>query len=86
MTDQSVNAWADWALCAKPEHAERNFGSKSPGEISRCLQVCAGCSVREPCRAFADRMEDTTSVMGGEDPAARRARWRVRGRQTGDDS
>lgn len=79
LLDRMRPAWMADASCK--EHPGLNFHSRSAAEISKCLQVCARCLVREECRAFADETGDMFGVMGGEDPAARRARWRVRGRQ-----
>ena len=80
--ERAGTSWMVDALCQEPTYSTLNFTSKSPNEISKCIAVCGRCLVREECRRFADETEDVASVLGGEDPAARKARWRVRGRMT----
>lgn len=69
-------AWTDRAAC---RGTSVDFTSPAPTAIAQAIQVCGRCEVREACRDWADEIGDTAAVLGGEDPSARRARWRLRG-------
>lgn len=69
-------AWTDDAAC---RGSDLDFTSPAITIVSACLQVCGRCSQRERCRDWADEIGDAVAILGGEDPGARKARWRVRG-------
>jgi WhiB family redox-sensing transcriptional regulator len=61
-------AWHDLAACRS---SDLDFTAASPTVRSKCIQVCGTCDVRTECLDWALAIGDTTSVLGGMDPAAR---------------
>jgi hypothetical protein len=71
-------AWMNNAAC---KGSTLDFTSKAAKVASQCLQVCGRCDVLSECRAWADEVGDVHAVLGGETPAARRARLKLKGKR-----
>ena len=61
----------DWHTLAACRSSDLDFTTRVASTRSKCIQVCGTCDVRTECLAWALEIGDTTSVLGGMDPAAR---------------
>ena len=53
-----------------------DFTSKAATERSKAFSLCGACDVRRECLDWALDIDDQHSILGGTDPAARRAMTR----------
>ena len=78
---RSDDHWQAKAACRGPQatvffppsHFERK-DEKAERE-ARAKAICAGCSVRQPCLAYAVKIREPHGIWGGMNEAERRALW-----------
>ena len=59
-------------LCAEPAYSDLPWFPTKGQPIDACRAVCAACSVREPCLAYAVEHFVDEGVWGGTSPRERR--------------
>lgn len=67
-------AWHALAAC---RNTDLDFATT--GDTRSALEVCGRCDQMTLCRSWADEIGDVASVLGGENAAARRLRWKQAG-------
>lgn len=66
----------NWSL-AECKDSDLDWTATNNTNVTACLSLCGACQIRVQCRDHADRTKETVLIMGGEDPAARKARWHL---------
>ena len=80
--DQREDDWRDSATCAVNPGVDHDiFFSPNHAEMDAAKAICATCPVVDKCRAWGDKVEDSTlsnlyGVLGGEGPLDRATRRR----------
>jgi WhiB family transcriptional regulator, redox-sensing transcriptional regulator len=75
--------WMRHAACRQPEHADINWfptrGTAGHRQTAEAVAVCAQCSVRQQCLAFALELDagNPVGVYGGLSPTQRLAARRT---------
>lgn len=84
LPDERMGSWqedaachgADTTLFFAPNYFERR--EEKEAREAQAKRICAGCSVREPCLAYALSTRDPHGVWGGLNEAERRRLLRAR--------
>jgi hypothetical protein len=69
-----VPGWHEAAAC---RGSGIDFTSRAPAQRAAALALCGQCTQREPCLAWAIEVDDGDAILGGMDPAARKAHART---------
>jgi hypothetical protein len=66
-----------WMADAECRGSDVDFTSKGKAERARAFALCAICTVRVECLAWAYEVNDEAAILGGLDAPARRAHRRA---------